>query len=191
MNISALLQPWFNKSVIPDPLIDLSSEEHTLISKIFQTDYERYYPAEEINITKLLWRLELQGILCYRVSRLLFLKGDERCNAVSSLGRFLSAFELYYSADIDEGLKINHGMGLVVGARVHVGKRAVLHHNVTLGEGKGGRPTLGDDVMLYPGCSVLGNIRVGNRAVVGANSVCLIDVPDGKVAAGVPAKIIQ
>ena len=40
-----------------------------------------------------------------------------------------------------------------------------------------------------PGAKILGGIRVGNHAVIGANAVVLSDVPDGCVAVGIPASV--
>jgi len=49
-------------------------------------------------------------------------------------------------------------------------------------------PTIGDDVHIGAGAVILGPIRVGDRAKIGANSVVVKDVPDDHVAVGVPAK---
>ncbi len=49
--------------------------------------------------------------------------------------------------------------------------------------------TLGDDVWLGTGAKVLDGVRVGSRVVVGANAVVTSDLPDGAVAAGVPARV--
>ncbi|MDN0069794.1 serine O-acetyltransferase [Collinsella ihumii] len=54
-----------------------------------------------------------------------------------------------------------------------------------------GVPRIGEDVMLGAGCVLLGDIEVGDGAVVGANSVVTRSVPAGCVVAGVPAKIIK
>ena len=51
-------------------------------------------------------------------------------------------------------------------------------------------PTLGDDVEIGAGSVVLGAIRIGSGAKVGANSVVQCDVPAGAVAVGAPARII-
>ena len=51
--------------------------------------------------------------------------------------------------------------------------------------------TLGDNVWLGTGAKVLDGVRIGNDAVVGANAVVNTDLPDGAVAAGVPAKVLR
>jgi acetyltransferase-like isoleucine patch superfamily enzyme len=51
--------------------------------------------------------------------------------------------------------------------------------------------TLGDNVWLGTGAKVLDGVRVGSDVVVGANAVVNADLPDGVVAAGVPAKVVR
>ena len=50
---------------------------------------------------------------------------------------------------------------------------------------------LGDNVWLGTGAKVLDGVRVGNDVVVGANAVVNADLPDGAIAAGVPARVIR
>lgn len=50
---------------------------------------------------------------------------------------------------------------------------------------------IGDGAFLGYGVVVLPNVRIGRRAVIGANSVVTRDVPDFSVAAGAPARIIK
>jgi acetyltransferase-like isoleucine patch superfamily enzyme len=51
--------------------------------------------------------------------------------------------------------------------------------------------TLGDNVWLGTGAKVLDGVRVGSDVVVGANAVVNADLPDGAVAAGVPARVLR
>jgi serine O-acetyltransferase len=64
---------------------------------------------------------------------------------------------------------------------------------VTIGvNGKGGKaPVIGGHVDLSAGCKVLGPIRVGDHALVGANAVVTRDVAQNTVVAGVPARPIS
>lgn len=78
-------------------------------------------------------------------------------------------------------------MGLVIGARCQIGENVLLHQNVTLGD----RPILMDNVTIYAEAKVLGGVRLGNNCVIGANSVCLRDVPENKKMVGIPGKIIE
>jgi acetyltransferase-like isoleucine patch superfamily enzyme len=51
--------------------------------------------------------------------------------------------------------------------------------------------TLGENVWLGTGAKILDGVRVGSRVVVGANAVVNEDLPDGAIAAGVPARVIR
>ena len=64
----------------------------------------------------------------------------------------------------------------------------VIGHQVTLG-GKdlelGNMPEIGNGVYLGAGAKVLGRIKIGNEATVGANAVITKDVPSGSVVVGI------
>jgi len=63
---------------------------------------------------------------------------------------------------------------------------------VTIGMGQmEGVPIIGGHVDIGAGAKILGGIRIGDHAKIGANSVVLQDVPDGATAVGIPAKIIR
>ena len=52
-------------------------------------------------------------------------------------------------------------------------------------------PVIGSNVMITCGAKVLGNITVGDGAVIGANAVVVRDVESGAVMGGIPAKRIR
>lgn len=157
---------------------------------VFHFDFKRYFPDLNISKEKIYSRVELVGILLYRISRVYFLKGEENtASHFSNLLRIICGFEIYYSAEIGKGIKINHGLGTVIGARCKIGENALIHQNVTFGDRNGGRPVLMNNVTVYAGAKILGGIICGNNAVVAANCVCIIDVPDNGLIAGVPGKL--
>lgn len=45
--------------------------------------------------------------------------------------------------------------------------------------------------MIGAGAKILGKIKVGDDAIIGANAVVLCDVPKGCMAVGVPARIVK
>jgi len=192
-NILSELNRWFSKSILMNDSITFNEKVLSDSLAIFLTDYNRYFPeSKSIELENVLLRAELQGILLYRLARNYFLLGDlKSADKLALLGRFLSGFEIYYSADIGHSLKINHGFGLVVGARVVLGNNVLLHHGVTFGDKAGGRPVVGNNVVVYAGAKIIGNIKVGNNVVIAANSVCFINIPDNKTVVGIPAKIIN
>lgn len=105
------------------------------------------------------------------------------------------AFGCYCShrADYGEGLYFPHPCGLVIGDGVRIGDNVTIYQCTTLGL-KGvtdiAYPSVGNDAVIYAGAQILGPLRIGARAVVGANAVVTKDVPENATAAGVPARII-
>lgn len=158
----------------------------------FWYDYIRWYPSDvQIEERKLILTPQLHPVLTYRLARLYFLCREENAASVCSLlGRIHGLTEIYYSAQIGRRLKINHGIGSVIGARCIVGDNCLLHHGVTLGDKDGGRPVIGNNVIIYAGAAVLGNITIGDNTVIGANAVCLRSTPPHAICVGSPAKNI-
>lgn len=52
-------------------------------------------------------------------------------------------------------------------------------------------PIVGDNCILCAGCKVIGGVKIGDGAIVGANAVVTKDVPKNAVVAGIPAKIVS
>ncbi|WP_298488575.1 hypothetical protein [uncultured Maribacter sp.] len=88
------------------------------------------------------------------------------------------------------GLKINHGMALVVNSKSIIGDNVMLTHSVTLASEKNEAPTIGNKVRISPGVVIVGGVNVGNNVVIGANALVNKDIPDNSVAVGVPNKNI-
>ena len=109
------------------------------------------------------------------------------------LSRLLTNVDIHPGARIGRRFFIDHGAGVVIGETTEIGDDVTLYHGVTLGGttwNKGKRhPTLGDGVVVGAGAKVLGAIEVGVGARIGANSVVVKDVPAGRTAVGIPARL--
>lgn len=93
-------------------------------------------------------------------------------------------------SEIGPGLFIQHGFATIVAAR-RVGANCWINQQVTIGFTRpDDRPSIGDDVFVYAGAKVLGDVTIGDGACIGANAVVLEDVPAGATAVGVPARIL-
>ncbi len=114
---------------------------------------------------------------------------------VSQTARFLTGIEIHPAAQIEGGLFIDHGTGVVIGETSIIGKNCTLYQGVTLGgTGKdtGKRhPTLCDNVMISAGAKILGPIVLGEGCKIGANSVVLKDVPAGATVVGIPGRVVR
>ena len=72
-----------------------------------------------------------------------------------------------------------HGInGIVVSPNAVIGKNCTIFHQVTIGEGRDGAPTIGDNCFIGVGAKIIGKIKVGNNVRIGANCVVFEDVPD-------------
>lgn|SRR6185369_13902090 len=94
---------------------------------------------------------------------------------------------------IGGGLYLPHPFGIVVNADCKLGQNVTLLQGVTLGiidPSQPACPVLEDGARVNAGAKLLGGITVGRAAVIGANAVVLRDVPAGRVAVGVPARIL-
>ena len=112
---------------------------------------------------------------------------------VSHICRFLTGVEIHPGAVIGRRVVIDHGMGIVIGETAEVGNDVLIYMGVVLGgtalENIKRHPTVEDDVVLGSGAIVLGPIRVGKGAKVGAGSVVVRSVPPGATVVGVPGRI--
>jgi serine O-acetyltransferase len=113
---------------------------------------------------------------------------------LSQIARFFTGVEIHPGAEIGGGCFIDHGMGVVIGETTEAGKNVTLYQGVTLGgvslQKVKRHPTLGNNVVIGAGASVLGPIMVGDNAKVGANSVVVRDVPANATVVGMPAKVV-
>jgi len=92
---------------------------------------------------------------------------------------------------VGPGLFIQHGWGTSVSAK-KIGRNCWISQHVTIGfTNDTDKPTIGDNVTIYAGAKVLGNVKVGDNCVVGANAVVVRDVPENCTAFGVPAYIVR
>lgn len=110
--------------------------------------------------------------------------------------RAIYACDVSLETQIDQTSTFMHnGLGTVVGKGSVIGANVTVYQNVTLG-GNGrstgnGKPVIEHDCVIYAGSMILGDVRVGNNSIIGANSVLLESVPPYSLAVGTPAKVIK
>jgi serine O-acetyltransferase len=110
------------------------------------------------------------------------------------LYRVYIGVDILIGTNIGEGINMPHPLGIVISSEAIIGKSCTIHQNVTIGSnviGKNtGVPVIGDNVIIYAGAAICGNVKIGNNVIVGANSVVTKNIPDNCIVAGIPAKII-
>jgi len=142
--------------------------------------------SDPVAAALLLWdKREFRNLLIYRNRNRLFFRYWIRL--------FYCPMESLYieTPEIGGGLFIQHGFATMIAAK-SIGENCWINQQVTIGYGKGTQPpVIGDNVSITCGAKVLGEIRVGDGAVIGANAVVIRDVEPDAVMAGVPARRIR
>ena len=138
----------------------------------------------------------LHAIVLHRLAHWVFTRWRLLGKLIATFSRALTGVEIHPGARIGKGLFIDHGAGVVIGETVVIGEHCVLFHNVTLG-GTGRyhgqrHPVVGDHVFIGTGATVLGPVRIGDYAKVGANAFVINhDVPMDCTVVGTPARIVK
>jgi serine O-acetyltransferase len=102
----------------------------------------------------------------------------------------LYGIEIGSDIELGDGVNFAHTLGTVIGGTSKVGARVKFMGNNTVGTAKdNGCPVIEDDVVVGCGARILGPIRIGKGAFIGANAVVLSDVPAGAVVSGIPARV--
>ncbi|HEY0043486.1 MAG TPA: serine O-acetyltransferase EpsC [Allosphingosinicella sp.] len=113
---------------------------------------------------------------------------------VNHISRFMTGNDIHPGASIGRHFFIDHGF-VVIGETAEIGDEVTMYQHVTLGgtnpaDGVPGKrhPTIGNHVIIGSGAQVLGPIKVGDRARIGANAVVTREVPEGATMTGIPAR---
>ena len=113
-----------------------------------------------------------------RRSRLLLFFSRHRVPLLSA------AVGVVFNCDINCRIRapilLPHPYGIVIHSKTRIGRRVTVMQQATLGGKDVGRdvaPAIEDDVYIGAGARVLGEVRVGRGATIGANAVVTRDVP--------------
>ena len=138
----------------------------------------------------------VHALLSHRVAHALSAAGVPLApRAIAYASRSLTGIEIHPAAQIGDGLFIDHGMGVVIGETAEIGENVTLYQGVTLGgtgfaAGKR-HPTVEDNVTIGSGAKLLGPIRIGHGAKIGANAVVIHDVPPNSTVVGNPGHPVR
>lgn len=138
-----------------------------------------------------------------RKIKFLFFGGlNKRISDIFYALTFYDSYSLLTSCDMTIGIKylackntnFPHPVGIVIGKNVKLGLNCTIYQNVTIGVKKHASesyPKIGNNVRIYSGACIVGDITLGDNVVIGAGSIIVTDVPPNCVVAGNPAKIIK
>jgi acetyltransferase-like isoleucine patch superfamily enzyme len=110
--------------------------------------------------------------------------------------------------EIGEGTFINIGCMIAATDRISIGKHCMFANHCFVADAdhrfddpnlpvtwqgmkSEGPVSIGDNCWFGTNCVVTSGVTIGERTVVGANSVVTRDLPAGVIAAGAPAKVIR
>ena len=157
-------------------------------------------PAAKSKLSLVLTYPGVKALFFHRIANFFSVaKFDLIARIISQFSRFLTGIEIHPRAKIGKNLFIDHGMGVVIGETSEIGNNVTIYHMVTLGgiapsinsndqRNIKRHPTIEDEVVIGSGAQVLGPVRVGRCAKIGANAVITKDVPEKAVMVGIPAK---
>jgi len=133
------------------------------------------------------------ALQAFRVSNWLWNKGRfDLALLLQNNSSALLQVSIHPSAGIGTSVFLDHGTGVIVGPFVEIGDEVTIMQNVTIGRKDtpaGRAPTIGRGVYISAGATILGDIKVGDFAKIGAGAVVTKDVPGGCTAVGVPARL--
>lgn len=114
---------------------------------------------------------------------------------LSHISRNLTGIEIHPGAKIGHRFFIDHGMGVVIGETSEVGDDVLMYQGVVLGgtslEKKKRHPTIGNNVVIGTGATILGAIEIGDGAKIGSGSVVVKPVPPNATVVGVPGRVVE
>ena len=162
--------------------IKLSRAERFIRSHIQHYDEKKYWSRREKVIRG-------SDNIISKLANTLSLLYIKRCDAFNnaSLGTHIGFGARFYGIP-----NLPHGLyGIIVSHNAVIGRNITIFHQVTIGEGKGGAPVIGDNVLIGAGAKIIGNVHVGNNAKIGVNAVIVHDVPEGAVVAAMEGVMLK
>lgn len=108
-----------------------------------------------------------------------------RVPLLSKLVRVLFNSDIHCRLPAD--VHMPHPYGIVIHPQAVIGHRVTVMQQVMIGgrdRDENIAPVIGDDVSIGAGARVLGDVRIGNGAIIGANAVITRDIPPGATVVG-------
>ena len=110
----------------------------------------------------------------------------------SRLNRVINGCDIPSQTKIGSNVAFKHNaLGVVINEYTVIGDGCIIYQNVTFAGKDKKRPTLGKNVMIGAGAVIIGGVTLGDNVKVGANAVVTTDIPEGKTAVGIPARVID
>lgn len=182
----------------------IQQESHRLTNSFFQTlpavralletDLQAAFDGDPAAYSKeevILSYPGLQAITINRLAHELFLLEVPLIPRImTEYAHSTTGIDIHPGATIGEYFFIDHGTGIVIGETTTIGNNVKIYQGVTLGalstrggqklQGKKRHPTIGDNVTIYAGASILGGESIiGENCVIGSNVFITTSIPAG------------
>lgn len=122
----------------------------------------------------------------YTLSSEIYHRGGVRsvCDKIYALNRALSSVDLYYEVELPDIFTFDHPLGAVMG-RAEYSDYFTFSQGCTVGNNNGVYPRFGQRVFMMSDSKVIGDCRIGNNVIIGANA-CIKDqdVPSDSIVFG-------
>jgi serine O-acetyltransferase len=164
------------------------------VRAILQTDVTAAYegdPAAISNEEIILAYPGIEAVAVQRMAHVLYKKHVALIPRImTEWAHNKTGIDIHPGAEIGPHFFIDHGTGVVIGETTVIGQHVKIYQGVTLGaksfpKDKNGRvvkgikrhPNLEDDVTIYAGATILGNVTIGKGSIIGGNVWLLDSVP--------------
>lgn len=125
----------------------------------------------------------IKTIAIQRFAHLLYIKKVPLLpRMMTEYAHSITGIDIHPGATLGRGVFIDHGTGVVVGETAVIGNNVRIYQGVTLGalsfpkdacgmliKGQKRHPTIENDVIIYAGATVLGDIVIGEHSIIGGN----------------------
>jgi len=169
--------------VVVQELLEKIPEIRSLLSGDIEAAYNGD-PAAVSNEEVILSYPCVLAITTYRIAHELYLRGVPLISRIMSEHvHSLTGIDIHPGAKIGKNFFIDHGTGVVIGETAEIGDNVKLYQGVTLGalsfpkdkkghiiRGRKRHPTVGNNVVIYSGATLLGaDAIIGDNVVIGGN----------------------
>lgn len=143
----------------------------------------------------------VHAIATYRIAHELYVRGVPLVPRImSEYAHSKTGIDIHPGARIGKNFFIDHGTGVVIGETAEIGDDVKIYQGVTLGalsfpkdekgeiiKGRKRHPTIGNNVIIYSGATLLGaEAIIGDDAVIGGNVWITSSIPSGTKVTIVP-----
>jgi serine O-acetyltransferase len=172
--------------------------------RLIRTDYRRYRATNESALTTIFLTQGFWASCVYRFSR--GLVHGMRPGILRKMLKMLTAFLqklveivtgicIPRECNIGEGLYIGHFGSIILPRWGRIGHNCNIGQNITIGIAVKGTkrwaPTIGNRVFIGAHSVIVGNVTIGDDAMICAGSVVTRSIPARGVAMGNPAKVVS